>query len=283
MVAESDTVFTVPEDMTTLVYPNVPTPVGDSRLKRVLIRSYNAFPGGQNRMPMTVTVQGKRIELTLEYVYTYKYDNQGRLIAESQEWVNGSSTWHDTITYQYVPSNRYIIARLVENTSSLYRSIDTLWLNERGLARNRLGTYRNSQYDSEDFLTWGESLYENGEVGYKISNVVQAGNIRSTNQYFGASETGGNFTWRYPVYTRQANLPNPQPFYGRISRQLKAEEILSTKGMLLYRDGDKYRVRYVYHFDKAGRVRRALSYGTNLASWFSSYRGDIALIDYEYE
>jgi hypothetical protein len=90
-------------------------------------------------------------------------------------------------------------------------------------------------------------------------------------------------TWRYPVYTTQANLPNPQPFYGRISRQLKPEEILSTKGMLLYRDGDKYRVRYVYHFDKTGRVRRTLSYGTKLASWFNYYRGDIALIDYEYE
>jgi hypothetical protein len=299
-VVDSDSAFTVPENMTALTYPDVPIATGNHRIKRIITRSFSTNSYAQKRLPMRVWVRESDATYTaytviLKNIITYQYDAKGRLTAEYEEYINGNSSTYDTTTYRYDPAGRYIIAMNGYQTTygikpEFYKKKDTLWLNEQGLARNRLSGYlrlgiERIEYDTQGFMVQGQSLTVDRKwVASRWSQSIINNNIQWTSYWLLGAESGGTQISRYPSYIDQTNVPNPTPFYGRGSTNLPTEEYIAAKDMFLYPDGDKYYIRYVYRFDRQGRVKRVLSFGRKLViNWLEYYLGNIAIVDYEYE
>lgn len=268
--------YTIPEDMSTVVYANVPQPPANCRLVRTVYKT-GSYGGNENDVEQIV-INDKNHKVSAAIISMYRYDQNGRIIDEIRKhWRN----YNDTISYQY-GQGRIVIKSSVVEGADRYRSIDTLKLNKQGLSENRRETYKQAYFDSDGFLIRGE-IAQNGEFERIITQTVTNGNIQAYSDYLRGSF--GTLTKTYPNYAARANLPNLTPFYGRTSRDLPTEEIISNKGSIYYSDGLKYRTRYLYQFDQSGRVKRRIAYSVVLnTDWpYAADVNGIGVMDYEYE
>jgi hypothetical protein len=274
------TTVSIPDDMSQVIYPKLPQPPANCRIVRITSRGFlfNVFTEalGVIAGKETIEVNGKNYLMFIEKTTDYRYDATGRIVEELvRSWRNKN----DTISYQYQPTyiryrkSRWLGERVIET--------DSLPLNSNGLSTVRPDAYRYGFHDANGYLVLGNWNKKDPQLR-RIRRQVVDGNVRlSTDSLYNAGET----QLQYLQFIAQPSLPNITPFYGKQSRQLSSEKLLSSKGDPYYKDGQKYRTRYVYLFDAKGRVMRMIAYGTPLdPAWpFVEYQNGIGIVDYEYD
>ncbi len=271
--------YTFPEDMATVNYGNVPTPPPGCRIIRVIYKTVSQNP----KLPVEpemITVNNTTFLVRTVTKTIYIYDQQKRLTQQLSEQLLIDV---DSTIYTY--ASNYIIvksSKLASLSATRYKSIDTLLLNSEGLSQKRPGDYTAAYFDKDGYLSRGE-IIKNGEVLRLISQQIKDNNILKVDDYL--SGGWGTTAIIYSYHLRHFNLPNPTPFYSRISQDLPTEESISNTGSIYFTNGLKYRIRYFYQFDNQGRVKRRISYGLNLKSdWPYERDGNgIGITDYEYE
>ncbi|MGV3560508.1 hypothetical protein [Larkinella arboricola] len=185
-------------------------------------------------------VDGQQIPIGKERSYEYTFDEQNRLVQRQYLTYTGSSA-NQRITYEYDANS--VTTKQYNYASPQPDLVERLPLNEQGLWAKEDFTY-----DADGFLVQDANVY--GPTSY----TVVEGNITRMERRSGPDEPVTEVvTYEYDL--SKPNLPNSEPYRGKISRNLRTKQTFQ-----LY-DNGKLTVTYVYNFkylfDQAGRVTRS--------------------------
>ena len=281
-----------PNEVKTITYPALPQPPANCHITQMVYRtlklpSQTEAKGrieGQERLYLYTPsglinpkwpLSGEYHPLFIDHTVTFRYDASGRLVEEViRPWDRPS----DTTSYSH-ESDRILYSNSYWDNKRIVQR-DTLPLDNRGLSRKDPRLYRYGSYDKDGFLVVGNFSEQDPQIR-RIRQQINNGNLVELTD---SLDYWGETRFRYLHYVDRPNVPSNTPFFGKQSRQLVAQQLWSLRLSPFYRDGDKYMTKYVYLFDVQGRVRRSISYGTQLnPDWpFEFFTGGISVIDYSY-
>ncbi|MGV3558615.1 hypothetical protein [Larkinella arboricola] len=201
-----------------------------------------------------IEVDGQKIPVKTSSYTSYKYDEQGRII----EKYNVLDKWRTY--YEYLTKD--IKWTSVPDPDRPYAVSTTaiLGLDSRGLFANAANVF-----DSEGFRTYFN------EGTWKLYTTITDGNITKTER----TEVRWFTTTEYEYDLTQPNkIPNPEPFYGKTSRNMLIREkynAVDSKGERFYSITD-----YKYFYNQNGQVK----YRVGLKKTYSPYLVEQPAIQY---
>jgi hypothetical protein len=261
-------------DTSASAYSNIPLPPTNYRIKRIIFRSFGPLQPSID--PQKIVIDNKSLPICVEYMLDYQYDRRGRLIKERKQDFRGRI---DSTIYEY-SANQIIINSHLFDYVDLKGNIlyddrtDTARLDNRGLALNKFDS--RLTYNADNVMISAIS------PGLSYSLSIVAGNVVST---ISQKPQGGfgDQTDRYIYYLKRPNLPGLLSFYGSEGRNLPAGFVRSVINSTYYGTGDRYRMRYLYEFDRQGLVKRRIGYGVRLIISWPFEPETSGVTDYEYE
>ena len=216
-----------------------------------------------------------QVPISLATITHYVYDSQGRIIeARNQEY------------YGRVYSTRFVYKSdtlYISGDPNIGDGKDTLLLNKQGFIEYnglQIGNSRGRKYNQD-----GQLINRYGSPDPKLVNRYENGNLiwgvdtQKLRYINGVLTEAVDRSIQYGYDTRYANLPNIYQYYGRQSRNLPTEELMSSADF-------QYPVHvrnYSYTFDERGRVKRRIYHSTILNPLWLLTDGVVGTTDYEYE
>ncbi|KAB7732714.1 hypothetical protein F5984_01820 [Rudanella paleaurantiibacter] len=263
----------------------IPLPPEGCKIVRTIYKTQGAYKLNLKIAdPEQVTLDdGRQVRVSLEYITTYHYDQQGRITEETDKGPSGSSR---VISFIYGDRQLTMLIKSYDSQKTLVRQDTTfLPLNSDGLL-----TY---------YTPVGQSQYVYNAEGQMVSsspdrpailNRYLNGNLTEQTRF--ATWVQQNGQWiptdyqliRYEHDLARPNLPEPRQFLGATSHNLPTKEVREMRLSSSFADGPVYQRTFQYSYDKRGLVKRRIANGKALnPQWLmeeDSY--GVGVIDYEY-